>query len=122
MTAAPVDLAAVEKACDQATPGPWELKVYDAGIRGAQPYALVLASFNVGQFRAVLERHNGGTVGDARLAALSRTAMPAMAAALRDVVRLHRPYAPGLSQCQQCNETMPCETLQAIAKHVQVTQ
>jgi hypothetical protein len=72
--------AALEALCREATEGPWEVRIHGTGIRNDMPYAIV---FDTARHMPVLERHNGGTVQDARFAAESRTALPEALAEVR---------------------------------------
>lgn len=49
--------------------------------------------------------------------------VPALTAAVRDVLALHyaEPYAQGPDYCAECNHKWPCPTVRAIAAHLDLT-
>ena len=69
----------------------------------------------------------GATGGDAEFIAHARQDVPALVAALRAVVAIHRPVTvPGevfgtwgeAKQCEDCEQRWPCNTLAAIRQHL----
>ena len=51
------------------------------------------------------------------------TAVPALTAAVRDVLSLHyaEPYAQGPDYCAECCHRYPCATRRALAAHLDLT-
>ena len=60
---------------------------------------------------------------DAAFIAAARTAVPALTAAVRDVLALHyaEPYAQGPDYCAECDLQSPCPTVRALAAHLDLT-
>lgn len=88
----PISLAAVEKACAAVTPGPWRADDEHGLLPGAEPAWCVSRTDKNGAYLGDVAYTNGShEQTDAELIALSRTALPAMAAALRAVLALPGP-------------------------------
>ena len=127
-------LAGIEKRATAATEGPWEAH---EGIVGAMTGPRGCG----GCSGLVSPRHEpacfwsevaGAAPADAAFIADARTAVPALTAAVRDVLALHREdgkvlgydaegvldYIPA---CAECGCSWPCATRRALAAHLDLT-
>lgn len=108
----------IESRANAATEGPWEHEPPPGP--GEDPMRPI----------CVYPKEDGGTLAyvqpleaDAEFIAHARTDVPDMAAALRAVLKLHRPgrtfHGHGFSQplCT-CRAAMPCPTVDAIRQHI----
>lgn len=124
-----VKLSEIEKAAEGATSGPWKRGWY-AGV--VDPKSRVMTDRD--GYNSCLADYLSEP--DATFIAASRTAVPALTAALRDVLTLHRPvrYAGADSPaivprfvCDACIAECdgaipyPCPTVRAITAHVDPT-
>lgn len=114
-----VKLSEIEKAAEGATPGPWASRITGDAISG--PTAVVVED---AQGKRVATLDLGDTEHSlAEWIAASREAVPALTAALRDVLALHysEPYAQGPDHCAECEHKYPCPTVRAITAHVDLS-
>lgn len=114
MTTEPISLSAVEKACEDATDGPWV-----AEYSGEQGHCVIPADAQSTR-EAVCTTRLFHQSADAELIALSRTALPATIQALRKVLELHRPCREVCldddDACHGCLDmNWPCSTVRAIS-------
>ena len=119
-----VKLSEIEKAAEGATPGAWEDAVLFAESGKRKRYE-VIPERDAQHEVARVPLTDAGEA-DATFIAASRTAIPALTAALRDVLALHftrhivisgNPPLP----CDACGHAMPCPTVRAITAHVDPT-
>ena len=114
-------LAGIEKRAAEATPGPWvnyspnpkvtpEQAVYSEWLE-SDPEA------RSSEVAALMSPRDAAFIADAR------TAVPALTAAVRDVLALHyaEPYAQGPDHCAECDHQSPCPTVRALAAHFDLT-
>ncbi len=117
-------LAGIEKRAAEATEGPWEA-IEDDSIHAAPTY-VDNDGCGVIAWRPVCDfvvRH-----GDAEFIADSRAAVPALAAAVRDVLDMHQQHED-TGKCAECTYApysaasvpWPCPTVRALAAHLDLT-
>lgn len=109
----------IEARVNAATEGQWEAEHH---------YNRLTGKHVVSEIPRVAECEGNGAGGldhaeDAEFIAAARTEVPALVAALRAVVAIHRPVTvPGevfgtwgeAKQCEDCEQRWPCNTLDAI--------
>ena len=115
-------LAGIEKRADAATPGPWDVSNANEGMYEYGPFWMITndefhnPSGDEDAPWLAVEIHTGDK-GDAEFIAHARTAVPALVAALRAVLDMHRPDYGIPTGCDTCNTGVyPCETVRAITE------
>ena len=118
-------LAGIEQRAAAATEGPWEAHEGTVGAmtgpRGCGGCSgLVSPRHEPACFWSEVA---GAAPADAAFIADARTAVPALTAAVRDVLALHyaEPYAQGPDYCAECCHGYPCATVRALATHLDLT-
>lgn len=124
-------LAGIEKRAAGATPRPWVVNGPDEdwAVIHSGPDSVIHA-YTVHDpdcERCTCGGDEAGhvaiSVEDAAFIADARTAVPALTAAVRDVLALHyaEPYAQGPDYCAECDHQSPCPTVRALAAHLDLT-
>lgn len=115
-------LAGIEQRISAATTGPW----FAVGPSNPGPWNDI-AIVPLGEVGAVA--YVQPDCDDAAFIAHTRTDLPALTAALREVLRLHteREHRPldgtylGGTVCDHCRHPWPCATVRALAAHLDLT-
>ena len=111
-------LAGIEQRAAEATAGPW-FEDDDGGVSTEPGVRSMTAQ------RIVDTEGCGMHEGTRAFIAAARTAVPALAAAVRDVLALHREAtcSRGFPQgyCDECDHAHPCPTVRALAAHLDLT-
>lgn len=123
-------LDAVDNTTSAATDGPWEANpewVSDDGTE-YRPPSVTVDGWSGYPVNDATTAHLPMTDADAHLMAQSRSWVPAMSAALKEVLELHKPIESpfsGATVCEACSwlevgvETEhPCRAVEAIEKHL----
>lgn len=121
----------VQRLDERATQGPWEATGNDYGGKVYEPSGYPLPGCtSCGENEATYQGQ------DAEFIALSRTALPELAEAVRAVMELHRQTTQSVpvpvfdeyddpvqiqNLCAACNSFWPCKTVQAITAVLEVT-
>ena len=113
-------LAGIEHRTAAATEGPWEAHEGTVGAmtgpRGCGGCSgLVSPRHEPARFWSEVA---GAAPADAEFIADARTAVPALTAAVRDVLALHR---EDRDFCRDCDHAYPCPTLRALTAHLDLT-
>ena len=113
----------IEARANAATEGPWEEGERCVFTLGGAP----VVSDDVVHYVHGMAGEGVCHVEDAEFISHARTDVPALVAALRAVVAVHRPVTvPGevfgtwgeAKQCEDCEQRWPCNTLDAIRRHI----
>ena len=109
-------LAGIEQRTAAATEGPWE----------ASGSHVVTSWTGASDWSGPIDDRElvaTASPADAAFIADARTVVPALTAAVRDVLALHyaEPYAQGPDYCAECDLQSPCPTVRALAAHLDLT-
>ena len=124
-------LADIEQRAAAATGGPWSAADEHGDLPGADPAWCVSRMTEDGRWMHDVADEFGLEPADAEFIAAARTAVPALTAAVRDVLALHDaagerwegfPRADRLvAYCTRDGEAAPCATVRAIAARLDLT-
>ena len=119
-------LAGIEKSAAAATEGPWSAADEHGDLPGADPAWCVSRMTEDGRWMHDVADEFGLEPADAEFIAAARTAVPALTAAVRDVLALHFTRHTVVSgnpplPCDACGRALPCPTVRALAAHLDLT-
>lgn len=120
-------LAGIEKRAAAATAGPWRAADEHGDLPGTDPAWCVSRMTEDGRWMHDVADEFGLEPADAAFIADARTAVPALTAAVRDVLALHQ--EDGHGECSHCPDPSdahwsapyPCPTVRALATHLDLT-
>ncbi|QIK82416.1 hypothetical protein [Sanguibacter sp. HDW7] len=121
-------LADIEQRADAATEGPWEADGSEVSQHWSLPEPWLTVASN--EVSCMSYCYGGSARGieqdeDAEFIAHARTDVPAMSAAIRDVLAVHveATCSRGYPQayCVDCDQAWPCATVRAVTAHIDVT-
>ena len=117
-------LAGIEQRTAEATEGPWEA-TQDKCWGEAYPSLNIQRVYEYTDYDPARAGCEPLDAEDVAFIAAARTAVPALLAAIRDVLTLHREatcsrgYPQGY--CDECDHAYPCPTVRALAAHLDLT-
>ncbi|QIK83003.1 hypothetical protein [Sanguibacter sp. HDW7] len=115
-------LADITQRAEDATEGPWEADGRTVNQCVGQWAEVVSTEVSCGSYCYGGTGRGVESASDAEFIAHARTDVPALSAAIRDVLALHSPvYRPFPPICDRCRQAFPCDTYTAITAHIDTT-